>query len=465
MLFYLQAIVILIGSRYCVGAPPYSQYIDLQERVLAADLRSEDIDTVKYIFTTERDVEKGILLIKSVIEQKQSKKQQLLPCSNGYIKTSRKLYKHLVEAEINTDILQDYILQTWNFCINYEIDNVKCKSKFLGWVLSDILLCLLELYEINGEPENLKLVVEYFSFVRSHLDSKSDKIDETRDNPLDGWGFDRPPDSLWETEVTITGRVLLPLSKFALLVRGDETLQELYGSDAAEMVDFADKIARPFAMEYESDQLGGTYFVNIRLQKHEPINHQAAFIQTCSYLSLLTNEILYAKVVRGFLQYFKNNAWLEEENALVWFYKVEGKKSIPSMTWKAGVTTACLVDLHKNGFKIDRQTRTSVVNTLLVNVTGKFATTDGNISSRKHHPITGYNIVNGSRINPGVHRWIYLSEWNKEATKRVVSIVATRPDVHPFGWFINPSSVNSYIYYQKQLFNKRLSQEHTDIDS
>ena len=53
MLFYLQAIVILIGSQCCVGASPYSQYIDLQERALAADLRLTDIDTVKYIFTEE----------------------------------------------------------------------------------------------------------------------------------------------------------------------------------------------------------------------------------------------------------------------------------------------------------------------------------------------------------------------------------------------------------------------------
>lgn len=443
LLFYLGTCTVFVDNIFAYESKDvdlYNKYESLQKKIQTYSLSAEDLNDIKLLFPNSPNL--------YISAQKITSLSGLDAENEGLISNSYKtIYLDFIKAAPNKEVLYGYLRERTEWNKDF-VKYIQYPGMNLAWYWADIAQSAQYAYEGTKDIRFLDLIMEGIENSFENTDNNIGKKDEFRNYNVDGWGFALTDDSRWETEITLPGRIITPILKFYRLVESDPDLKKRYGKKITPYAQRSIKIIDQYLPEMIFTSDGQGYFVNLRTNEQEAVNHQAAYIQACVQVYAITGEAKYKKAVDGFYKYLLSICEVED-NAYSWPYQIlkDSSKIQQSTFWKESITMQMLVDMDSNGFSLSDTDKKRFSNTYLNLIHRGFSSVNAYITVKKEFPFTGYNIMNSNKL--GAERliyWVPADRFNPQITRVVDDYVSTRTDLFPRGWFGYPWDVTAYAY-------------------
>lgn len=362
----------------------------------------------------------------------------------------------------DADVLYGYLERAFEQSLLRAIGEGNLRHGGLAWGSGNLGNIALLAYQRTRQERFIDLYLAYFERVMAMRDSVLDFHDDYHDRVMDAWGSanlgrNAGDPEIWVAHVTHFSIVMLPATGFARLIRDDPALSR-YEDFADEVVAFFGPAYRQFDVDLKP--AAGTdevWFWRPLVDKFEATNHLHLQGQTLLNMYALTGDPFYAERIRWIIRVFEVGVMLDDDGLAAWNYHPylqvpESKddsnaRGYSEFVWKAALTVPFLYQAEHQGFAIDPEIMAATTKTIREHVVA-----DNDYAQNFHpkgsRPIADRIKKTDSTSPPGsIAGFLPAAIDDPGIATQIRTIVATRPDLYPTGWFLSDELVAGYAYF------------------
>ncbi len=371
---------------------------------------------------------------------------------------ARSAYRRLIETSFNANVFYDYLVQqgplVFKFARQYN-------SETLAWRGGYLAEAAMTAYQRTKDRRFLDFFVDYFDKVLSLRDSERGITDVYHDRVMASWGEYRPAFvwigpipltmNLWVAHITHAARITLAASEFIRIVMADPALAD-YRPTAERYL----KASLAALAEFEQDrgQVQGTdikWYTRPFTGEPEPTNHLHTLGDVYINLVAATGDETMKKRVNDLIDIFEQGVQTADDGTVYWQYfpyftdKTVGAngREFSERLWKASQTAPFLYRAYAAGYPVPELLIRAMATTFLTHIVRDDQVLR-NVSPVQSGPIQSDDKLLSHLA--GIVTWLEFSNYNPAIAGRIKSLVGSRPDLFPRGWFASTDMARGYAF-------------------
>jgi hypothetical protein len=279
---------------------------------------------------------------------------------------------------------------------------------------------------------------------------------------MPAWGSVNIGKTRWIAHVTHNARIVYPATEFARLVLLDASLQQpallQYRVKAEEYI----AASRETLDAFENDLVAVTGQPGLRWYRRplennfEATNHLHVVGTAWLNLALITGEPRYKRHVEELITVFLRGVRRESDGMVSWnyfpFFAESEKRAYPNgreysePVWKAVLTVPFLVRAAEHGYRVPDWFLTAIGRTF----SGQTLQGDQLWSNLARKQSRFVDLKRDRSKRGMIKNTMALSEFGDlepQIESKLTFLVASRPDLYPFGWLSSPPGLLGYAHY------------------
>lgn len=378
------------------------------------------------------------------------------------ISSPKEARERFLSEAFDADVMYSYLNHAAAVALTQTINQGELRHGKLAWASGHLGSAALTAWDRTGQVRFVTFYLSYFDKLMALRDSQLGIRDDFHGRVMDAWGSanlgrNTGDPSIWVAHVTHFSVIMGPATGFAQRVLTDPALAA-YRPQAERIVAFFDSAYPQFDVDRRRpDGTDELWYWRPLIDQYEATNHLHIQGEALVNMYLATRNPDYAERIRAILRIFEKGAEIDAQGFAAWNYnpyfqteeqsRDHNARERSEFVWKGGLTVPLLYKATAAGFPVDPALMAAITHTVRDWVVAD-NTFKRNINPQESGPINERDRrTESAGPAASITGFLQAADADPEIAARIRTMVATRPDLFPQGWFTSDKMSRGYAWF------------------